>query len=150
MSTQDSTLTPEQRASSIVTETALSIDERDALYVTILDSLRSIDQISYYLDHGEPSQARKLRKRFEGEMALLDQIGWEPTPTPTRFPISMPAKRIQKVIRPLLKDTHTVLLKETNAVVTSPEITAMRLAEAVFENLNRQATARILASNDTQ
>jgi hypothetical protein len=139
MSTQDSTPTPEQRVNSIVTETALSTDERDALYITIVNSLLSIDRIAYHLDHGEASQARKLRERFEGEMALLDQIGWEPKSTRTRFPISMSAERLQQVVRPLLKETH--------AAVTSPEITALRLAEAVFENLDRQATARILASS---
>jgi hypothetical protein len=145
--TQDSTPTPEQRASSIVAGTALSTGERDALYVAILNSLRSIDQISYYLDHGEPSQTRRLRKRFEGEMALLDHIGWERTSTRKRFPISMPAERLQKVIRTLLEYTHETVTHET---VTSPEITALRLAEAVLEKLDQQANARILASSDAR
>ena len=73
-------------------------------------------------------------------MALLDHIGWEPTSTRTRFPISMPAERLQQVIRPLLEYTRDA--------VASPENTAPRLAEAVLENLDRQATAQILATSD--
>lgn len=142
MSKKHSTPTPEQRANSIVTETALNTDERDALYITILNSLRSIDRIAFHLDNGEASTARRLRERFEGEMALLDHIGWEPKSTRKRFPISMRAERLQQVIAPLLEETH--------AVVTSPEITAFQIAEPVFENLNRQATARILASSDAR
>jgi hypothetical protein len=142
MSKTHSTPTPEQRANSIVKETALGADERDALYVTIVKSLRSIDRIAFHLALGEASTARSLRERFEGEMALLDHIGWDPKSTRTRFPISMRAERLQQVMLPLLEETH--------AAVTSPEITALQIAEKVCENLTQQATARILASSDAQ
>jgi hypothetical protein len=88
-------------------------------------------------------------------MALLDHIGWEPTSTRTRFPISMPAERLQQVIRPLLEYTRDAVASPENTeythdAVTSPEIAALRLAETVLENLDRQATARILASSDAR
>jgi hypothetical protein len=142
MSKTHSTPTPEQRANSIVKETALNIGERDALYITIVKSLKSIDRIALHLALGEASTARRLRERFEGEMALLDHIGWEPTTTRKRYPISMRAERLQEVILPLLEETH--------ATLTSTEITALRIAETVFENLGLQAHARILASSDAR
>jgi hypothetical protein len=56
-------------------------------------------------------------------MALLDHIGWEPTSTRTRFPISMPAERLQQVIRPLLEYTRDAVASPENTEYTHDAVT---------------------------
>jgi hypothetical protein len=48
---------------------------RDALYDGLMTDLTAIGDIFGHLHNDEPLQAKRLRRRFEVELRLLDDLG---------------------------------------------------------------------------
>lgn len=71
---------------------------RDTLYAGLMNDLSALEDIGTHLRNDEPSHAKRLRNRFDAELRLLDDIGWEPEPDAERFELTMPAKELRPII----------------------------------------------------
>jgi hypothetical protein len=60
----------------------LDCAERESLYNLVLTDLTGIRDVTLHLDAGRVEEAQKLGRRFAQDVALLDQLGWEPAPEP--------------------------------------------------------------------
>lgn len=64
--------------------------QRDALYQEMLTDLTAVGDIYLALNNGDGTQARRLWQRFDPELRLLDQLGWNPVESFDRFEIVLP------------------------------------------------------------
>jgi hypothetical protein len=53
-------------------------EQRDAIHQELLTELTGSGDIWAELQSGDYDAAKRTRRRFEDEMRLLDDIGWEP------------------------------------------------------------------------
>ncbi len=72
--------------------------ERDALYDSLVADLSAVGDISIDLENDEPAHAKHLRRRFEVELRLLDDLGWEKEPDREQFELTMPAAQLRPII----------------------------------------------------
>lgn len=77
----------------------LSREQREAIYAEVVVDLSGTGDISIELDNGDYDAARRLRRRFEDDMRLLDEIGWEPDPDEDEFELSMPPDQLARALR---------------------------------------------------
>jgi hypothetical protein len=71
---------------------------RDALYAGLMADLTALDDIVTHLRNDEPSNAKRLRNRFDVELRLLDEIGWEHEPDVECFELTMQARELRPII----------------------------------------------------
>jgi len=72
--------------------------QRDALYEEVLGELTGVGDIYICLDHGDAEQARRLWERFEGQLRLLDDIGWGAVEAQERFSLDMPHELLVRTL----------------------------------------------------
>jgi hypothetical protein len=113
---------------------------RDAIYDGLMTDLSAIGDVFIDLHNDEPASARRLYRRFEVELRLLDDLDWEKEPEAERFELTMPARELRPVIERIywsavgsLADHPEELVDEavhalTAATSACPELLA-RLAE---------------------
>lgn len=114
--------------------------DRDAIYDGLMTDLAAIGDVFIDLHNDEPASAKRLYRRFEVELRLLDDLGWEKEPEAERFELTMPARELRPVIERVywsavssLADHPEELVDEavqalTAATSVCPELLA-RLAE---------------------
>jgi hypothetical protein len=114
--------------------------DRDAIYDGLMTDLSAIGDVFIDLHNDEPASAKRLYRRFEVELRLLDDLGWEKEPEAERFELTMPARELRAVIERIywsavssLADHPEELVEEvvhalTAATSACPELLA-RLAE---------------------
>jgi hypothetical protein len=114
--------------------------DRDAIYDGLMTDLTAMGDIFSHLQNDEPLHAKRLRQRFEVELRLLDDLGWEKEPEAARFELTMPARELRPIIERIywsavgsLADHPHELVEEAvyqlrNATSACPEVLA-RLAE---------------------
>lgn len=71
---------------------------RDAIYDGLLTDLSAVGDIFGHLQGGEPVKAKRLWRRFEVELRLLDDLGWEKEPEAKRFELRMPARELRPIV----------------------------------------------------
>lgn len=72
--------------------------DRDSLYDGLMNDLTAIGDIFGHLHNDEPFHAMRLRRRFEVELRLLDDLGWQKEPDTERFELTMPAGELRPII----------------------------------------------------
>jgi hypothetical protein len=72
--------------------------DRDTLYDGLMTDLTAIGDIFGHLHNDEPIHAKRLRRRFEVELRLLDDLGWEKEPEAVRFELTMPAGELRPIV----------------------------------------------------
>lgn len=114
--------------------------DRDAIYDGLMTDLSAIGDVFIDLHNDEPASAKRLYRRFEVELRLLDDLGWEKEPEAECFELTMPARELRPVIERIywsavgsLTDHPEELVDEavhalTAATSACPELLA-RLAE---------------------
>jgi hypothetical protein len=114
--------------------------DRDALYDGLMTDLTAIGDIFIYLHNDEPVSAKRLRRRFEVELRLLDDLCWEKEPDEEHFELTMRAEELRPIIERIywsavgsLTNNPEELIEEAlyqlrNATSACPEMLA-RLAE---------------------
>jgi hypothetical protein len=114
--------------------------DRDALHDSLMTNLTAIGDIFINLHNDEPIPAKRLRRRFEVELRLLDDLRWEKEPDQERFELTMPARELRPIIERIywsavgsLANHPEELVEEAvyqlrNATSACPEVLA-RLAE---------------------
>ncbi len=74
-------------------------EQRDAIYDEVVLDLHGIGDIAIALDGDEYDIARRYRRRFEDDMRLLDDLGWEPDQRDRdEFELTMPADDLARVV----------------------------------------------------
>jgi hypothetical protein len=72
--------------------------DRDALYDGLMTDLTAIGGIFGHLHNDEPIRAKRLRRRFEVELRLLDDLGWEKEPEAECFELTMSAWELRPIV----------------------------------------------------
>ncbi len=80
----------------------LNREQRDTLRFAALLDLSDVGSISRLLEKGKAAEAERRRSRFEEDMRLLDDLGWEELDDRRRFPLTMPEEQLEAVLRRLL------------------------------------------------
>ena len=102
--------------------------QRDEVYQYLLVDVSGIADLTTLIRGGELVLARRLRVRFEEDMRLLDQIGWEPKGKKEVYAITLASDDIRGIFRRLL--AHALqLIDEPGA--RSPAV--LKLAASVAE-----------------
>lgn len=76
----------------------ISRKDRDALHTALLVSFTGLSDIRSCLVNGEIADAQRRRVRFERELRLLDDLGWDPEPDTDRFTLTMPAENLAPIL----------------------------------------------------
>lgn len=84
-------------------------EQRDAIYAEICTDLAGTGDIQLELDNGDYEAARRHRRRFEDDMRLLDDLGWEPEQDGEEFEITMPAQQLTRALRGLNDNARAIV-----------------------------------------
>ncbi|HEY7831913.1 MAG TPA: hypothetical protein VIC06_15235 [Solirubrobacteraceae bacterium] len=76
--------------------------QRDEVYQYLLVDIGAVADLTTLIRGGELHLARRLRVRFEEDMRLLDQIGWEPRGRKEVYAITLASDEIRGIFRRLL------------------------------------------------
>lgn len=76
--------------------------QRDQVYQYLLVDVGSVTDMTTLIRGNELLLARRLRARFEEDMRLLDQIGWEPKGRREVYAITLGSDDIRSIFRRLL------------------------------------------------
>jgi hypothetical protein len=71
---------------------------RDALYDGLMTDLTAHDDIFTHLRNDEATEAKRLHRRFKGELRLLDDLAWEREPEAEQFELTMPPRELRPII----------------------------------------------------
>jgi hypothetical protein len=80
----------------------LADSQRDEVYQYLLVDVGGVADLTTLIRGGELVLARRLRVRFEEDMRLLDQIGWESRGGKSVYAITLASEDIRAVFRRLL------------------------------------------------
>jgi hypothetical protein len=80
----------------------LADSQRDEVYQYLLVDVGGVADMTTLIRGGELDLARRLRSRFEEDMRLLDQIGWEPKGEKAVYVVTLASDEIRSIFRRLL------------------------------------------------
>jgi hypothetical protein len=84
-------------------------EQRDAIYQEVALDLNGLTDLWTEFDRGNFDRARDLRTRFELDMRLLDDIGWEPEQEADEFELTMDGVDLAAVVSYLIDQTGAIL-----------------------------------------
>jgi hypothetical protein len=111
--------------------------QRDMVYGYLLVDASGIASFTTLVRGGDLGLARRLRSRFEEDMRLLDQIGWEPKGRQEVYAITLPSDEIRGIFRRLMGQAAQLLHDPPlKSVLVQKEATEMvEIARIVFNEL---------------
>ncbi len=84
-------------------------EQRDAVYQEIMLDLSGVGDIFHALNGDDYEKAREYRRRFEDDMRLLDDLGWEPEQEADEFELTMPRADLARALRRLNASAGSML-----------------------------------------
>ena len=84
-------------------------EQRDAIYQEVVLDLNGWTDLWTEFNRGNFDRARELRTRFELDMRLLDDIGWEPEQEADEFELTMDGVDLAAVVSYLIDQTGAIL-----------------------------------------
>jgi hypothetical protein len=97
---------------------AIDRKQREAIYEEVTDHLSGLGDVHITLRQGDHVTAQRLRREFDQDLRLLDDLGWAEDEPGESFELTMPADELARVIRRLHDYTasalHTHVLREKN------------------------------------
>jgi len=87
----------------------INSSERDAIYQEVLTDLTGVGDIDIALRNEDYDAARRYRRRFEDDMRLLDDLGWEPEQDRDEFELTMPPDGLARVLERLNESAGATL-----------------------------------------
>ena len=94
----------------------LNREQRDAIYGELVLDLSGTGDIRVNLDGEDYDAAQRLRRRYEDDMRLLDDLGWEPDQDRDEFEVTMGHDELARVLRRLNRSAGDTL----NVYVVEP------------------------------
>lgn len=71
---------------------------RELLYQSAVADLSGIGDVMIELDAGRVLEAQLLRQRFEDELRLLDDLGWNAADERGTFELTMPVEQLTRLL----------------------------------------------------
>lgn len=90
--------------------------ERDALYHSLIVSLTAIGDIHTSLQHDDPDSAIRLWRRFDAELRLLDDLGWDQEQQARHFELTMPQAELRPILERFYWNTIGMLAEEPREI----------------------------------
>lgn len=87
----------------------LNREQRDAIYGELVLDLSGTGDIRINLDGEDYDAAQRLRRRYEDDMRLLDDLGWEPEQDGDEFQVTMDHDELARVLRRLNRSAGDTL-----------------------------------------
>ena len=84
-------------------------EQRDAIYEEVLTDLSGVGDIWIAIDGEDYDKAQEYRRRFEQDMRLLDDLGWDRDEDRQEFTLSMSAANLADAIRHLNRNASAEL-----------------------------------------
>ncbi len=84
-------------------------EQRDAVHQEIMLDLTGVGDIFHALNGDDYEKAREYRRRFEDDMRLLDDLGWEPEQEADEFELTMPRPDLARALRRLDASARSML-----------------------------------------
>jgi len=107
--------------------------QRDAIYEEIALDLNGLTDLWTEFERGDFERARELRRRFERDMRLLDDLGWEPEQDRDEFELTMDAADLAAAIVHLNRQTGTILHTHiVEPIERSPDTARSVMAQTAF------------------
>lgn len=75
----------------------LNREQREAIYAEVALDLDAVGDLAIVMSKGDYDTARRYRRRFEDDMRLLDDLGWEPEQNRDEFELTMPTADLARV-----------------------------------------------------
>jgi hypothetical protein len=90
---------------------AITLDhsQRDGVHQFVLHDLGNLGELALALGQGEVHRAQDLRKRFEEDLRLLDEIGWEKKADRNEYLVRMDFDELRSVFTRLRELTTEVI-----------------------------------------
>jgi hypothetical protein len=101
--------------------------ERDALYHSLITSLSAIGDIHTSLQKDDPDSAIRLWRRFDAELRLLDDLGWDREQQVRHFELRMPPAELRPILERFYWNTIGMLAEESQEI-DEPEAAVLWLA----------------------
>jgi hypothetical protein len=105
----------------------LSREQRDAIYAEVTLDLDGVGDLAIAMKKADYATARRYRQRFEDDMRLLDDLGWEPEQNRDEFELTMPTADLARVIGYF----NRLLGSSVEAHLAEPEEARRHAAQAV-------------------
>jgi hypothetical protein len=122
-------------------EIILARYQRDELHEELVNDAGAVGELTNHIRRGELTLARRLRARFEEDMRLLDQIGWEEKGRMELYKINLDPNEIQSIFQRLLDQALHIITeppaKSTEVLKLATSMAAT--ARVVLEELNGEA-----------
>ncbi len=99
--------------------------ERDALYHSLIVSITAIGDIHTSLQHDDPDSAIRLWRRFDAELRLLDDLGWDQEQQARHFELTMPQAELRPILERFYWNTIGMLAEEPREI-DEPEAAVLR------------------------
>lgn len=90
--------------------------ERDALYHSLVVSLSAIGDIHTSLQHDDTDAAIRLWRRFDAELRLLNDFGWDREQQARRFELTMRPAELRPIIERIYWNTVGMLAEEAQEI----------------------------------
>ena len=117
-------------------------EQRDAIYQEVLTDLSGVGDIWVAIEHENYEEARESRRRFELDMLLLDDLGWDRVDDRKTFALSMPAARLAEVVRHLNANAGSELRHHINRPFEERELAERSLvASGAYTDVLAQLAA---------
>jgi hypothetical protein len=95
---------------------AIDRQQRDAIYEEVTNHLTGLGDVHINIRQGDYAAAQRLRREFEEDLRLLDDLGWAEDEPAESFELTMPTDELARVIRRLHASTagalHDYVLRE--------------------------------------
>jgi hypothetical protein len=80
---------------------SLTRAQRDAVRDDLITELTPLADLPGLIDRGDYAAARRLRRRLEDYLRLLDDLGWGENDPGESFELTMPSEQLERTIREL-------------------------------------------------
>jgi hypothetical protein len=95
---------------------AIDRQQREAVYEEVINHLTGLGDVHINIQRGDYATARRLRREFEEDLRLLDDLGWAKDQPAESFELTIPSDELARVIRRLHAYTadalHDYVLRE--------------------------------------
>lgn len=102
--------------------------QRDVLYRFVVGDLPDVSDIARELNHGHAAEARRLRRRLDEDMRLLDLLGWDERGGRESYEIALPAQEVEAIFSRLRARIMSDIGEAMSALLGHPVSEALAAA----------------------
>jgi hypothetical protein len=129
---------------------AIDRQQREAIYEEVINHLSGLGDVHINMRNGDHATAQRLRREFEEDLRLLDDLGWAEDELAESYELTMPTDQLARVIRRLHANTAGALHEYVLRDKDDEQIAALQVAACAAYGtvLARVAELRAAAAAD--